>query len=179
MTAHTCPLNKRACRCNPEAMEAKFRPCMLARRIGTTVRMLGAEREAEAIAATHALRRLLPGEGLAFSDVATLIENADGEIEQLKYSDSDAEAIFTRGVEEGSKKNAGRAFSTDFFDDNGAPRWLEIAKFCDGSSNQLEPREQTFVAEMVMNMQYYGSPRSYKQGGYLLSIFYRLRGSLK
>ena len=44
---------------------------------------------------------MFAAEGLAFNDIATVIENCNGEIEGLRYSDSDAEIIFARGVEKG------------------------------------------------------------------------------
>jgi hypothetical protein len=91
--SYACGLNNRACRCDPSAADQKFRPCALARRIGALVRLEGSPLENEAFGATAGLRRLVAGEGLEFNDIATLIENCDGRIETLKYSDGDAEKI--------------------------------------------------------------------------------------
>src|SRR5215471_3422743 len=74
-----------------------------AKRIGKLVRMFGATEE-EAQVAVLKLRILLSEAKLSFNDIATVIENGNGEIEQLKYSDQDAELIFARGIEEGRKQ---------------------------------------------------------------------------
>lgn len=175
MTDHACPLNQRPCRCDPNATEAKFRPCALARQIGTMIRMIGEEREEVAISAMHGLRRLLPGKGLAFSDLAILVENANGEIEQLKYSDQDAEKIFAKGRERGREEQARQQYgSAKFFDADGRPHWNAIALFCQDHHGKLKAHEQQFVDDMT------GKTLSYepteKQAKWLLAIFYRLGG---
>ena len=59
-----------------------------------------------------------------------MIENANGEIEEKKYSDSDAEIIFTKGVEKGRAEEARkREAPPEFYDTDGQPRWYEIAVY--------------------------------------------------
>src|SRR5262249_4089960 len=106
MSERVCPLNNRTCRCDPTATHKKSHPCMLAKRIGKLIRLVGANFEGEAIGSATGLRRLLQSEGLAFNDLATLIENCDGQIEKRKYSDTDAEIIFARGMEKGRAEEA-------------------------------------------------------------------------
>jgi hypothetical protein len=173
----SCPLNNRQCRSDPQAADKKFHPCMLAKRIGVLVRLLGSSFEGEAMGAATGLRRLLPAEGLAFSDIAVLIENCDGRVETLKYSEADAEAIFARGIETAAKRQPKRVLSTDYFDDDGEPRWLEIANFCQSKQTSLNPKEREFVDEMPVKLRW--RMPSVAQGGFLLSIFWKLRGTLK
>jgi hypothetical protein len=73
----------------------------VAKRVATLFRMLSSDYEGEVLGAVAAMKRLFVAEGLAFNDIATVIESCNGEIEERKYSDSDAEIIFARGVEKG------------------------------------------------------------------------------
>ncbi len=150
-----------------------------AKRIGKLVRMFGSPFENERHVALSKLRTLLGEERLAFSDIAVVIENADGEIEQLKYSESDAERIFAKGVEKGRKENAGRALSAKFFDDDGEPCWSEIAKFCESNParTSLKPNEQEFIDEMPAKLRWRSPTRP--MGGFLLSIFWKLGGTFR
>jgi hypothetical protein len=74
------------------------------------------------------LEHLLKAEGLSFNDLATVIENCNGEIEELKYSDSDmanvAHRMKRRGEQEGYDK-ARREMTAppEFYDDHGEPRY--------------------------------------------------------
>jgi len=149
-----------------------------AKRIGKLVRMFGSSFENERNVALSKLVTVLDEESLTFNDIAVVIENADGEIEQLKFSDSDAEMIFAKGVEKGRKENTGHALSK--FDDDGEPRWNEIAKFCIGSPARttLKPSEQDFIDELPGRLQRWREPTR-PQGGFLLSIFWKLGGTFK
>ena len=150
-----------------------------AKRIGKLVRMFGSTFENERNVALSKLVTVLDEEGLTWNEIATLIENGNGEIEQLKYSDSDLETIFTKGVEKGRKENTGSVLSQQFFDAEGEPRWNEIVKFCNGNParTSLNPKEQEFIDEMPARL-HWRSP-SRPQGGFLLSIFWKLGGTFK
>jgi hypothetical protein len=65
---------------------------------------LSSEYEGEQLNTIAAMRRVLASEGLSFSDVAIVIGNAEGAIEERKYSDSNAEIIFAKGIERGAEK---------------------------------------------------------------------------
>ena len=67
----------------------------IAKRIATLFRMLGSNFDGEVLGAVAAMKRLFKAEGLTFHDIATVIENCNGEIEERKYSDADAEIIFS------------------------------------------------------------------------------------
>ena len=75
-----------------------------ASRIGQLVRMFASSFENERHVALAKLGALLAEESLTFSDIAIAIENGAGELEELKYSDSDAEVIFAKGVEKGAAR---------------------------------------------------------------------------
>jgi hypothetical protein len=141
--------------------------------------MLSSEYEGEVLSAVAAMKRLFAAEGLAFHDIATVIENCNGEIEELKYSDSDAEIIFARGVEKGRAESRGRSLSTSYFDEDGEPRWAEIAKFCHEhpALRGLKPNEQEFIDELQTKLRWRSPSRA--MGGFALSIFWKLGGSLK
>jgi hypothetical protein len=145
--------------------------------------MLSTDFDGEIYNAVNSMKRVLARTGLSYHDLGAIIENhgEDGvpEIQQRKYTDADAEAIFLRGIEKGRKEYTGRALSVRFFDDDGEPRWLEIATYCqsDPGKRALKPNEQEFIDEIPVKLRW-RSP-SGPQGGFLLSIFWKLRGSLK
>jgi hypothetical protein len=150
-----------------------------AKRIGKLIRMFGSSFENERHVALAKLLTLLDEEHLTLNEIAVVIENANGEIEQLKYSDSDAEVIFAKGVEKGRKENTGPTLSKQFFDADGEPLWVEIAKFCESNParTSLNPKEQEFVDEMPARLRWRSPSRP--QGGFLLSIFWKLGGTFK
>lgn len=151
----------------------------IARRIATLFRLLGSDFDGEVLGAVAAMKRLFAAEGLSFNDIATVIGNGNGEIEERKYSDSDVEIIFARGVEKGRAESRGRSLSTSYFDDDGEPRWAEIAKFCHEhpALRSLKPNEQEFIDELQAKLRWRSPSRA--MGGFALSIFWKLGGSLK
>src|SRR5262245_18024024 len=105
----------------------------VARKIARLFRLFGSNFVGEAQNAFAAMRRLVANEGLTFNDIAAVIENHQGEIEELKYSDADAAIIFAQGVEKGREEEARRKEQiapTDYYDAGGQPRWDAIAAFC-------------------------------------------------
>jgi hypothetical protein len=151
----------------------------VAKRIATMFRLLGSNYDGEVLNAVAAMKRLFAAEELTFHDIATVIENANGEIEQLKYSDSDAETIFNRGVEKGRAESCGQILSADYFDEDGEPRWEEMVKFClsNPAFTSLKPNEREFIDELQTKLRWRTPSRP--MGGFLLSIFWKLRGSLR
>jgi len=119
----------------------------VAKRIASLFRMLNSNFEGEVLGAVTAMKRLFAAEGLTFHDIATVIENCNGEIEERKYSDSDAEIIFVRGVEKGRAEQARKReqiVPADYYDEDGHPRWNAIAMFCQNYP-RLRPSEQEFI----------------------------------
>lgn len=144
-----------------------------AKRLGTMIaKIIGSDFDAEALVARHAVRRLLASEGLSPNDVATVIENASGEIEALKYSDSDADAIYKQGLAEGRAKGAQEP--PEFYDENGDPRWHEMALFCQRNAPRLRANELTFIDDIAGRTLWHEPTE--KQGKWLSSIFIRLGG---
>ena len=130
----------------------------------------------EAISARDRMLELLKKEGLDYHDIATVIENANGEIEEKKYSDTDAEIIFAKGVEKGRVEEARKQTTPpEFYNADGSPRWYEIALYCQENSAHLDEWEQNFVSDMPARMIKYGAPKG-KQIPHLLGIFVKLGG---
>lgn len=148
----------------------------VAKRIARLFRMLGSNFDGEVHNAVAAMKRLLAAEGLTFNDIATVIEGHNGEIEQKKYSDADAEIIFNKGVEKGRVEEARKqAAPPEFYDSDGQPRWNEIAVFCQKQKDQLRSDwEREFVTDMA-GKTLYREP-SEKQAKHLMGIFVKLGG---
>jgi hypothetical protein len=176
MSKRVCPLNKRTCHCDSSAADKKLHPCALAKRVGKFMRLLGSSFDGEAISAATSLRRLVASEGLAFNDLATLIENCDGAIEERKYSDADAEVIFARGTDKGRAEEARRREAPpEFYDPEGRPRWNEIALFCRKHIARLYGDwERTFITDMA-GKTLWREPTD-KQAKHLIAIFVKLGG---
>jgi len=147
----------------------------IAKRIAKLFRMLSSDYDGEVLAAARRMKQQLVGEGLSFNDIATVIENCNGEIEERKYSDSDAELIFAKGVEKGRKEEANRKdLPPAFYDADGQPRWSAVALFCQQHHRRLRPKEQEFIDDMAGKTMW--REPTEKQGKWLLSIFIRLGG---
>jgi hypothetical protein len=131
----------------------------------------------EAISARDRMLELLKKEGLDYHDIATVIENANGEIEAKKYSDTDAEIIFAKGVEKGRTEEARKQQAPpEFYDADGAPRWYEIAMFCQGNVAQLHSEwERNFVNDMPSRIIKFGKPTE-RMIPHLMAIFVKLGG---
>jgi hypothetical protein len=102
-------------------------------RIADLFRLLESDFEGEVLGAVGAMKRLFQSEGLSFADIATVIANHQGEIEEKKYSDVDAEIIFKKGMEKGreeARRNNPSMLSGEFYDEFGEPKWNEIALWC-------------------------------------------------
>jgi hypothetical protein len=149
----------------------------IAKRIGKLFRMLSSGYDNEVLAAVGRMKTLFKAEGLSFSDIATVIENANGEIEEKKYSDTDAEIIFTKGVEKGRAEEARkREAPPEFYDIDGNPRWYEIAVYCQQNSTQLRNEwERNFANDIPGRIIKFGKPTE-KMIPHLLAIFVKLGG---
>jgi len=149
----------------------------IAKRIAKLFRMLASDFDGEVLNAARRMKQQLIAEGLSFNDIATVIENANGEIEERKYSDADAEIIFAKGVEKGRTEEARKQQAPpEFYDADGSPRWYEIAMFCQQNSAQLHSDwEQNFTSDMPSKIIKFGKPTD-KQIPHLLAIFVKLGG---
>jgi hypothetical protein len=156
------------------AMSALNEP--VAKRIAKLFRLLASDFDGEVLNAARRMKQQLATEGLSFNDIATVIENANGEIEEKKYSDTDAEFIFTKGVEKGRAEEAREQEAPpEFYDADGHPRWSEIALFCQKNTARLRGEwERTFVADMA-GRTLWCEPTE-KQAKHLLAIFVKLGG---
>jgi hypothetical protein len=148
----------------------------VAKRIAKLFRLLASDFEGEVLSAARRMKQQLAGEGLSFNDIATVIENANGEIEEKKYSDADAEIIFARGMEKGRVEEARKQQAPpEFYDTDGHPRWNAIALFCQKHTARLHSDwEREFISDMA-GKTLWREP-SEKQAKHLLAIFVRLGG---
>jgi hypothetical protein len=148
----------------------------VAKRVAKLFRLLGSDFDGEVLNAARRMKHQLAAEGLSFNDLAVVIENAAGEIEERKYSDADAEIIFARGIEKGRKEEAQkRDAPPEFYDSDGRPRWSEIALFCQKNIGRLrDDWERTFINDMA-GKTLWRQP-SEKQSKHLIAIFVKLGG---
>jgi hypothetical protein len=148
----------------------------IARRLAKLFRMLGSNHDNEVLTAARKMQQQLGAEGLNFNDIAIVVENASGEIEERKYSDADAEIIFNKGVEKGRKEEVRKQQAPpEFYDTDGQPRWNAIALFCQNNTAQLRSAwEKQFINDMA-GRTIWQQP-SEKQAKHLLAIFVKLGG---
>jgi hypothetical protein len=144
----------------------------IAKRIAALFRMLGSDYEGERANAIIAMRKLLATEGIGFNDLAVLIENHTGEIEELKYSDADVATIYQKGVEKGQAQ--AHESGNGVFGADGSPQWDKIALWCQERSARLRPNEQQFIDDMAGRTQF--REPTEKQAKWLISIFLKLGG---
>lgn len=145
----------------------------VAKRIATMFRLLNSNFDGEVLGAVAAMKRLFAAEGLSFHDVATVIESCNGEIEERKYSDADAKAIYERGKEEGRAEQQGN--DLEFFDIDGNPRFYDITVFNRDNVGRLRSAwEKEFTNDIVGKV--LGNPPSRKQAQCILKIYVKLGG---
>ena len=107
------------------------------------------------------------------NDLGTVIENANGEIEALKYSDDDAMKSYEQGMAKG-REEAGKP-PQEFYDADGAPRWhASGATSARENAARLHGNEPAFIDD-IAGQTLWREPTE-KQGKWLLSIFIRLGG---
>jgi len=148
----------------------------IAKRVAKLFRLLASDFDGEVLNAARRMKEQLVAEGLSFNDIATVIENANGEIEERKYSDADAEIIFAKGVEKGRKEEVRKQQAPpEYYDADGQPRWYETAVFCQQNSGRLNGWEQNFANGMPEKIIKYGAPTE-KQTTHVLAIFVKLAG---
>jgi hypothetical protein len=149
----------------------------VAKRIAKLFRLLASDFDGEVLSAARRMKQQLAAEGLSLNDIATVIENANGEIEERKYSDTDAEIIFAKGVEKGRTEEARKQTAPpEFFNADGQPRWYEIAAFCQQNRVQLRSEwERNFADDIPSKIIKYGAPTE-NQIPHLLGIFVKLGG---
>jgi hypothetical protein len=126
--------------------------------------------------AVRKMKNLSKGERLTFYDIATVIKSCNGEIDETKYSDADAEIIFGKGVEKGLKEEARKQQAPpEFYDADGQPRWNAIAMFCQKNITRLRSDwERTFINDMAGKTLW--SQPTEKQAKHPLAIFVKLGG---
>jgi hypothetical protein len=147
-----------------------------ATKIAQLFRMLSSPYENEAHNALRMMTRTLAAEGLSFNDVATVFDNAAGEIDGKLFSESDAKKIFERGLEKRRAEQARKQASpSDYYGEDGEPLWPEIAQFCHNSVDRLHSEwERTFIEDMSDKV--YRYVLSEKQMKKLFAIFIKLGG---
>jgi hypothetical protein len=147
----------------------------IAKRIAKLLRLLASPHDGERDNAVRMLQRTLAAERLSFNDIAIVIENHQGEIEERKYSDTDAEIIFAKGVEKGRKDEERKQQAPpEFYDAEGQPRWNAIALFCQNNITRLNAWERDFINNMA-GKTLWRQPTE-KESKHLLAVFVKLGG---
>lgn len=161
---------------DPEEEAKKFR-----KTIADHIRRLSSEFEGERAAAVNTLRSKLKSRGLDLHAVADVIEGITGEIGGAKLlTDDDAKGIYERGVEEGraeeARKKGELLVPSDFYDEDGHPRWNAIALFCqnDANARRLTAWEEEFIDNMAGKTMW--REPTEKEAKHLLGIFIKLGG---
>ena len=105
-------------------------------------------------------------------------------VRDKQFTVDEARHIFREGKEKGvaeerqaHPQRGQRTLSADYFADDGRPRWSEMVAFCQQNQAGLSPKEQEFLDELPSKLRW--RPPSRPMGGFLLSIFWKLRGSLQ
>src|SRR5262245_48879795 len=80
----------------------------LAKRIAKFFRMLASDYQGEIMNAVTMMKHTLKSEGLSINDIAIVIENCEGQIEERKYSDTDAEIIYVWSRERARRRTQKR-----------------------------------------------------------------------
>jgi hypothetical protein len=173
MTERTCPVNARPCRCDAAAADTKLHPCMLVKRIGKLIRLLGSDYDGEMMSAVQALKRFCATENVSLNDIALLVEGCNGKIEERRYSESDAEMIFAKGMERGRTEQ--QDTKLEFFDIDGQPRWYDITLFNRNNVGQLRNDWEIEFTNDIVGKMFAGRP-SPKQAKHILKIFLKLGG---
>ena len=149
----------------------------IAKRVAKLFRLLASDFDGEVLNAARRMKQQLGAEGLSFNDIATVIENHQGEIEEKKYSDGDLKEVWDLGVEKGRAEEARKHDAPpEFYDADGSPRWYEIATFCQSNVAQLHSEwERNFVNDMPSRIIKFGKPTE-RMIPHLLAIFVKLGG---
>jgi hypothetical protein len=146
-----------------------------ATKIAKLFRSLSSDFDGEVLSVVAAMKRLFAAEGLSFHDIATVIESCNGEIEDRKWSDADAKAIFERGIAKGRAEQQSSNPDLEFFDCDGRPRWYEMAVFCQRNVGRLRSAwEKEFAGDIAGKV--LGKEPSHKQAQCILRIFVKLGG---
>jgi len=144
-----------------------------AKKIAKLIRLLSSDFEGEILNVVARIKQVLAAGGMSFHDIATVIENCDGEVEERKWSDSDAKAIYERGKEKGVGER--QEDGLEFYDADAQPRWYEIAVFNQRNVDRLLGSwEKDFSNDMPSRM-LWNTP-SHKQAQQMLRIFVKLGG---
>ncbi len=80
----------------------------VAKRIATLLRMLASNFDGEVLSTVAAMKRLFAAEGLSFHEIASVIESANGEIEEKKVQRRRRQGDLRARHGEGARRTAER-----------------------------------------------------------------------
>jgi hypothetical protein len=159
-------------------------PALLARRdrlhgsrLGDILRRLLLAGDNEAVAAVHAVRRVLQSAGTDAHGLVDHLENTDGN----KANGISKEALkkayergYAKGVEDAeNRQHNGR----DFRNTDRKLEWDSVALFLQRNKHRLDPRHHDFIDDMAALTAWAQEP-SERQHKYLHSLFYKLGGKI-
>jgi hypothetical protein len=144
-------------------------------KLGDVIRRLSSENDGEAIAAVHAMRRILKEHRVDMHDLAAHVENpANGNALTEAEMKKIYEAGFASGVQVTENKHHGAA---DFINTDGKPNWDAVAVFLQRNKHRLDPKHHEFIDDMASRT-VWGREPTEKQHKYLHSLFFKLGGKI-
>jgi hypothetical protein len=145
-------------------------------RLGDVLRRLLLAIDSEAVAAVHAVRRVLESAGTDAHGLVDHLESAgeaNGGIsrEALKKA---FERGYAKGIEDAeTRQHDGR----DFRNTDGKLEWDSVALFLQRNKHRLDPTHHDFIDDMAARTAWEREPTE-RQHRYLHSLFYKLGGKI-
>lgn len=148
-------------------------PTSCPEKLGQRIRLLGSDREGEAVAALHAVRKLLAANNETFNDLADRIEKANG------IDEAEVRRIYDAGVVDGlSKAQAAQYGRATFRSINEArDRWGQVCDYVERNINRLAAKDVGPITGIIASIRNGVAP-SPRQSSWLIEIMRRMGGTL-
>lgn len=145
-------------------------------RIALFIRMMGSDRDGEALNAVRALGRLLASNGVGFNDLGDAVEKlATGGLEEGVMQRCFDEGRRTEREEIERRRAEGEAPIGKHPD--GSYNWPAILKFCQREHARIRDQKSAdFISDIAPRLLYSGREPSPRQGEWILGVFAKLGG---
>jgi hypothetical protein len=148
-------------------------------RLGDVLRRLLLAVDGEAVAAVHAVRRVLQSAGADAHGLVDHLENADGGKANGEGISKEAlKKAFEQGHAKGIEDTENRQHNgRDFRNTDGKLEWDSVAMFLQRNKHRLDPWHHDFIDDMAARTAWEREPTE-RQHKYLHSLFYKLGGKI-
>lgn len=147
-------------------------------RLGDVLRRLLLAIDSEAIAAVHAVRRMLESAGTDAHGLVDHLESTGGGAANGSISKEALKNAFERGYAKGIEDAENRQHDgRDFRNTDGKLEWDAVALFLQRNKHRLDPRHHDFIDDMAARAAWEREPTE-RQHRYLHSLFYKLGGKI-